>query len=369
MTPADGTFPDAELDELSRRIYENARAAYLQFLTLVDDGMAPQEAIRRVMTEFDQKYYEQLAGAFSAVLDGAWAGHQVRSYLVGSLPLSARLYRAHREVAEEAAAIIREHLKGVQMARQLALALYEGYGYRGVEPLKVIAGQFRTLPIALRRLAQEPGVRATIMQTARRAAAGQLRSTALRSAYLQAFDAAIAGAARPRLERLLRVAVEEKSRYFANRIAQTELARAHSNAVAAELMADATIEVVQIRLSGAHPRADICDIITRVDKYGLGPGCYPKKLAPKPTFHPFCRCRARSRPDLAAAQAKLQAGAEVEYLQALSAPEAARLLGSKARAAQVMKGRSALDVWNDGQPDAYAVQRMGAVATGRRAAR
>ena len=60
------------------------------------------------MAEFDSQYYERLAAAFSLVLGEPWTARMVRDYVVGSMPLSAHLYRAHREVAEEAAAIIRE---------------------------------------------------------------------------------------------------------------------------------------------------------------------------------------------------------------------------------------------------------------------
>lgn len=282
------TFPDRTLDRVDEQIATEAERAYRDYVRLIDLGVPPRDAADSVFAQFDRAYYEALAAAFTQILGRQWTANMVREYRVGSLPLSARLYRAHRQTGEEAAAIIAEHLKGAQQARQLALALYEGYGYRGVEPLAIRAGQFRQLPIALRRLATAPAIRRLLLQTARRTAATKLRTAALRSAYTQAFDAALQQAARPRLLKLLKVAVEEKNRYFANRIAQTELARAHSDAVAAEFMADATLEVVQWRLSGAHPRADICDLLAKVDRWGLGPGCFPKKLAPKPVAHPFC---------------------------------------------------------------------------------
>ncbi len=356
------TFPDAVLDETARKVDEEAKRAYQRYLELIDAGVPPRDAMQQVMATFDAAYYEALAAAFSVILAEPWTPRMVRDYRVGGLPLSARLYRSHREVAAEAQAIIAEHLKGLQQARQLALALYEGYGYRGVEPLAIRAGKFRQLPIALRRLATEPAVRRLLMQTARRTASTQLRTTGLRSAYTQAFDAAIKGAARPKLEALLRVAVEEKNRYFANRIAQTELARAHSNAIAEEFMADTTLEVVQWRLSGAHPRPDICDLLAKVDRYGLGPGCYPKAVAPNPVAHPWCRCRLRSRPDLSAADAVERPASAAAYLAAMSESEAGRLLGSKARASAVRKGRDPVEVWNDAQRDEYAIRRLGQVA-------
>ncbi|MCK7493257.1 MAG: hypothetical protein MZW92_18825 [Comamonadaceae bacterium] len=68
--------------------------------------------------------------------------------------------------------------------------------------------------------------------------------------------------------------IEERNRYFANRIAQTEIARAHADRVADEFLADPTIEVVEVRMSPSHPVTDICDLFARQDRFGLGPGLY-----------------------------------------------------------------------------------------------
>ena len=351
-------FPDAEIDALARSIDERARAAYRRFLELLDRGVAPREAIAQVRDEFDQRYFEELAAAFSRILEATWTAAEIRKYQVSGVELSRVLYDHWDAVGREVTVIIREHAQGMHQARELAKALYDGYGFRDVEPLKVRAGNFRTLPKALRRLATEPAVRAAIMQAARRASEADLVTASLRSAYTQAFEAAISGAGRAQLEKLLRVAVYEKSRYFASRIARTELARVHSNAVAAEVMADPMTEVVQWRLSAAHPRDDICDVFAAVDRYGLGPGCYPKGQAPKPPAHPHCMCRIRTRPDLRAGDARERPDAEREYLRRLGVKEAARLLGSERRLQLVLGGESALEAWNRGQGD-YAVPTLG----------
>ena len=56
------------------------------------------------------------------------------------------------------------------------------------------------------------------------------------------------------MHRKLQMAQREKNRYFANRIAQTELARAHQALVAAEFIADDTIDVLEVRINPKHPR-------------------------------------------------------------------------------------------------------------------
>lgn len=173
------------------------------------------------------------------------------------------------------------------------------------------------------------------------------------------YHAALAGASRKRLERLVQVAIYEKSRYFANRIAQTEIGQAYSKRRAAEIMADDTIEVVQWRLSGAHPVEDVCDLFARVDRYGLGPGCYPKRRAPRPLAHPFCLCRLRTRPDLRAADARERTDAEREFLTELPEKQAARLMGSRARLKRVLGGQDARVAWNRGREADYRVMLLG----------
>lgn len=48
------------------------------------------------------------------------------------------------------------------------------------------------------------------------------------------------------------------------------------------------VEAVQIRLSGAHPKPDICD--QHADGGPNGGGIYPVGDQPMPPYHPFCMC-------------------------------------------------------------------------------
>lgn len=132
--------------------------------------------------------------------------------------------------------------------------------------------------------------------------------------------------------------------------------------MADELLADETIEVVEVRLSPAHPVVDICDLFARQDKYGLGPGLYPKLAAPKPIFHPFCRCRLVSRPDMSAKGARERGGADRTFLRSLPVNEAARVMGSRDKLQKVLDGGNSIDLVNAGVPPAYRVRSLGAQA-------
>lgn len=258
---------------------------------LVDDPrLDVQDAVAAVQVEFDGRFVELMAEAFSALLQRSVGAAQVRAMRVGDITLSQHLYRHRRRVQAEVTALVREHAKGVQQAQALAMRLYDGYNPAdGIR--RPLEGAARArLPKALRTLTADPAARASLQRVVEsgQAQAARLKTRGLRAAYEEAFEAWRAGAGQDALRRKLEVALREKNRMYAERIARTELARAHQAEVAEVFMRDASIEVVQVRLNPRHPIADVCDLHARADLYGLGPGCYPKARAPRPPFHPHC---------------------------------------------------------------------------------
>ncbi len=74
------------------------------------------------------------------------------------------------------------------------------------------------------------------------------------------------------LKRAIRTAVEEKSRYVAERIARTESARAWYQGFLKDTMDDPDIVACRWGERTRHPTEDICDEYAKVDTYGLWPG-------------------------------------------------------------------------------------------------
>lgn len=153
----------------------------------------------------------------------------------------------------------------------------------------------------------------------------------------------------------------EKNRYFANRIAQTELARAWGLQNAEDAMSDSHVTALEWKMSGTHQRTDICDLFAKVDKYGLGAGVYPKEHAPNPPAHPFCRCRLVKRYGIDASMASEKEGAERAWLRNLGLNEGARVLGSRERMQSVLDGKDIAAVMNAGKDSMYQVRRVGDV--------
>lgn len=359
-TPEDITDTQAAL---ARAIEARAQQAYDDLMRLINEGVDPRKAIRQVQQQFTGDYVGALSEAFSMVLQREITPAHVLALPVGEVVLSKRLHAINAEIQTTVSILIREHAQGLQDARRLALRLYDGYdpGDGIKRPLEGVARA--DLPRALRELTREPRTRESLTRVMAmgQEQAARLKSETLKAAYGEMVDAWVKGEGQKALEKRLWVAQREKNRYNANRIAQTELARAHQAKVGEEFMADSTIEVVQVRMNPRHPLPDICDLHATADLHGLGPGCYPKGRAPVPPFHPFCWCKLSSRPDKALADATARRQSVQDYLGALPPAEAARIMGSKERLAAVMRGASVDDVVNAGKDPMYRLKRLGEV--------
>lgn len=79
------------------------------------------------------------------------------------------------------------------------------------------------------------------------------------------------------------VATQEKARYFAERIARTEKARAYIDGVMYQYANDPDCVAFKWKLSSRHPCDDICDLYARADLWGDGQGhdcCHHAGKAP-----------------------------------------------------------------------------------------
>lgn len=71
----------------------------------------------------------------------------------------------------------------------------------------------------------------------------------------------------------------------AMRVFRTEINRAHGEAYMASAFEHPDVIGTRFLLSPNHPRVDVCDMHAKVNRYGLGPGVYPKGKNPWPA-HP-----------------------------------------------------------------------------------
>lgn len=355
------------LNDADAEIEAELRAAFAELLALIRSGTAPRDAVAAVSAGFAPGMERTMSEAFSKLLAGSLGSASAVPVTVGVVTLSARLYAEAGVVGQVVQGIVERHVAGFVDSRALALELFEGYRFRApeTEPLQIAADNPR-LPRYMRELLASDG---QIEREAARAYAqlqvDGLRTPELRAAYqgaLDALDRIETGRGRIVLDRRLEVAFFERMRYFAQRIARTELHRAFQQRRARELMEDTDLEFVQVRRAPGVRMPCICALFTGRDQYGLGPGVYPKRLAPVPGFHPFCMCFLAPRLDLMGRTAKERDdGADAYFLSRVGEPVAGRVMGSAARADRVRAGDSAEQVFNAGKPAAYVVKTVGQV--------
>lgn len=350
------------LDAVALGIIAELDTAYAELLRLLRAGSDPVDAVTTVLESFHGQYAETLSSAFSGILGRSVGVASVLDMEISGVALSSNLYQQSRDTGRIVAGVVNRHLKGWQDARRLALDLYEGYGFKDQEVLR-ITPRNRRLPKYLRQeLLTDPGIAGELSRHFANIQATKLKTPALKAAYLEYLDGIQAGKGWEFLQKRIRTAFHERSRYFANRIAQTELHRAYTDVNAQDIMQDQDVVWVQLRMSRTHPRTDICDLLSKQDRYGLGPGVYPKAECPKPPFHPHCRCVVSQRFDIpATAKSRLHPASERAYLRSLDDAEAARVMGSAAKRDAVLNGAGAADVWNGNTDPMYRVGTLGDV--------
>lgn len=336
--------------------------AMQQILERIDAGQSPAAVVLGVLGNVSADFAAKMASGLSTVYGVDVTVQEVLALQVGQMRLSTRLYAEAGETASAAASVVQRHLDGYTQAREVARDLYEGYGFRKRDVLRISSSNAE-LPKYLRELlGMLPGLQRDMAVQAARMQVEGLSTSALRAAYsqlLDAIDGSESGAGKRLLHKRLRVAVEERMRYFAQRISQTEIHRAYMAREAAALNADPDVEFVQVRRAPGRQSECICDLYAGRDRYGLGPGVYPKATAPVPTFHPFCRCVLVARLDLTGRRV---AGAENidadrYFLERLGAPIAARIVGSRDKLQRVLDGETTADAIQAAHTDpAYRVR-------------
>lgn len=96
------------------------------------------------------------------------------------------------------------------------------------------------------------------------------------------------------LNKSLQSALDTKAMYNNDRIARTEIARAHAMAFKRQVVDHPNYEdgevYIKSLLSPRHNVVDICDFHAGADLYNVGKGVYPANEAPAYPYHPNCLC-------------------------------------------------------------------------------
>ena len=220
-----------------------------------------------------------------------WRTRLADKWDASGMKLSEKLHGASQAMRNNIINTIQEQMRKNRSWTDMAKSLYEGYG----DDSDVLRKQ--DIPAYLQAVRRATGgdkkaVRAqekalnNIARMAKRGAPNK----ALKSSYTEFLDS-VQNGTEEQIAKACRVAMEEKARYVAERIARTEMARAWSDGFWSQVQADNDVVAVQFKLSTRHPLFDICDMFAKADMFGLGAGIFPKNKIPAIPVHPHCLCR------------------------------------------------------------------------------
>lgn len=265
------------------------------------------------------------------------------------MTLSEKLHGVGVKMRGAIVSTLQEQMRRNKTWTEAARALYDGYGEDGQNVHNggkdIISRQ--DLPKYLQKVRVATGNDLQALAEQRQAidninrlAKNGAPNKALQAAYNKLLEAVQKGNEKA-IEKAVEVAVNEKSRYVAERITRTEMARAWADGFIAKMQKDADIVAVKFKLSSRHPVFDICDMYAKADMYGLGAGIYPKDKLPPLPVHPHCLCRyvevIEGEVDMQQQRDQVREAGD-KWLNSL--PESRR--------AQVL-GRKGLKAWEDGE--------------------
>lgn len=353
------------INKLNKSWRKDAKKAVKYLMRLLAEGVKTEAAITKVqqrypnlstLPELQPALVEAAAYAYG-IVPTMLTKAQVESmgeeladkWDESGMTLSEKLHGVGVKMRGAIVSTLQEQMRRNKTWTEAARALYDGYGddgrnvYNGGKD--IISRQ--DLPKYLQKVREATGNDLQALAEQRQAidninrlAKNGAPNKALQAAYNKLLEAVQKGNEKA-IEKAVEVAVNEKSRYVAERITRTEMARAWADGFIAKMKTDADIVAVKFKLSSRHPVFDICDMYAKADMYGLGAGIYPKDKLPPLPVHPHCLCRyvevIEGEVDMQQQRDQVREAGD-KWLNSL--PESRR--------AQVL-GRKGLKEWEDGK--------------------
>lgn len=240
-----------------------------------------REVAAQIRAEAERGYGDSLPqGITDRLFTHAWTPD--------GLTLSERTTHASILVREMVARTISEQIKKSDSYRQASLAIFDGYRQGGVIPVQDVP-KYLAETTAIARHASIPRDEILKMLKPIRRQIEKGTTAGMRAAYSQLVDA-LEDQNEKALNKAIYAATQERTRYFADRIARTEMARAYQDGFLLGWDNNEDCVAYQWKLSGRHPRYDICDLYAKADLYGMGAGVFPKDKVPRLPAHPHCMC-------------------------------------------------------------------------------
>lgn len=255
------------IEELSKELYIEAIKLYKQ-----DPTLLLGDILDEILSQYNDEVVTIINDNIIATISSSVGAIESLKYEPPTkLELSQRLYRNSEQTAIATQKVVAEAINNQETIKKIRERLYDGYGYEELLPIK------KTLPKYLKK-------------TLAREKIERLKTKHLKTAYAQLLQTTND----KELQKNIKIALEERARYYALRIAKTEEAKAFNFKLIAEHISDGVLYVKWTR-AGSFKSPCACEYYANAN-IGFGRGVYPLKDAPVPILstHPFCRCTLRA---------------------------------------------------------------------------
>lgn len=289
-----------------------ADLAIKRLYKLMDGGLKAEAAIRKLQQEFPRLF--QLAGIQDALIEAVAYGYGVMPEVLTSIDrqniakvleqpwsadgmkLSQKLHAYNDVLYDTIKNIVQEQVKKNATALQISRQLYDGYNSKSDNLKRNRFSEDQRLPKYINNIKRLQNITAEQSRDIRLAAENIDRlarngapNMALKAGYSKLLKA-VEGNNEKAIQNAINVAINEKSRYIADRIARTEMARAYADGFFSKHNNDPDVIAYEYELSTRHPVFDICDMYASSNMFNLGKGIYPKDRIPLIPVHPHCLC-------------------------------------------------------------------------------
>ena len=319
------------IEDLSTELYEEVLSIYN------NQGEYNRKAFGEILEEKLIVYNDAVSiiimNRVYSNINSAFISTLLPSAVLTKPKLSDMLYNNAKRVSSEVVAILNDSVRVKIPINQMSRKLYDGYGFNDKEVLDIK----RKMPLYLKRELKNNKVSKEFIKYV-----DNIKTKPLKTA-LHGIINKMDGINNVGLQKALQVILEEKSRYYANRIATTEHHRATNIARAKEYMDDSEIEFVKHQMSSGHPMTDICDYYDTLD-VGYGKGIYRKEDMITVPHHPWCLCRYNGYYDKVTK--KVIENPEKSTLEKFSLHDRKAILGSSNKVQRFYNGESVVDIFN-----------------------
>lgn len=325
------------IDKLAKKLYREVLAEY-NAQGESADRKAIGELLDEKLSQYNEATKEIIEGKVFDALGKDTKFVSTKFSPLSGTKLSEKLYKNSKKVANESLELLNQGIQAKKPIREISKKLYDGYGFNDKEVLDVK----KKLPKYLQRELKRGKVSKELVKYVDKLKTKPLK-TALKQIVKKMDDVNKIG-----LEKVLKVALEEKSRYYATRIADTESHRARNLSRAKEYMEDDDIEFVKFQLSSRHPMTDICDYYANLD-VGYGAGIVPKEQMVTLPLHPHCHCRYQ--PYYKKVKKRRIKNPQVYTMEKFSLRDQQRIAGSFDKLRQFKEGMPIERVFNSVRPE------------------